>query len=64
MTSFGEPRERQWGEMGLEELIWQNETEDAVSGMGQGGGGGDAPPPAGQNAGDHPASDEEGDEGA
>ncbi|ORY69125.1 hypothetical protein BCR35DRAFT_308132 [Leucosporidium creatinivorum] len=72
-TAFGEPRERVWGEMGLGEVVrgkearrgvlreeGEEESQEGQTGTTAGGGGqGEPPAPAGQNAGDHPMSDEE-----
>lgn len=72
-TAFGETRERTWREMGLGEVVrgkearrgvlreeGEEEGQDGQAGTTAAGGGqGEPPAPAGQNAGDHPMSDEE-----
>lgn len=57
VTTFGEPRDRGWNDMGLEDLLADREEEENGDAKGQGSG--EPPQPTGQNAGDHPPDEEE-----
>lgn len=55
VTTFGEPRDRGWNDMGLEDLLKEREDESGETKEGTG----EPPQPTGQNAGDHPPDEEE-----